>query len=109
MMMIEDIKKDINNSLKEIQKNTGRQVEAIKGETQNSVKELQENRTKHVKELNQPVSKNGNRNNKEITNRDNIEDKKPRKEIRSNRCRYYQQNTRDRRENLRCSRYHRKH
>ena len=29
-MMIEDFKKDINNSLEEIQENTGKQVEAIK-------------------------------------------------------------------------------
>ena len=42
MMMIEDFKKDINNSLKEIQKNTGKQVEALKEETQKSFKELQE-------------------------------------------------------------------
>jgi len=30
MMMIEDFKKDINNSLQEIQDNTGKQVEALK-------------------------------------------------------------------------------
>ena len=29
MMMIEDFKKDINNSLKEIQENTGKQLEAL--------------------------------------------------------------------------------
>jgi hypothetical protein len=33
MMMIEDFKKGINNSLKEIQENRGKQVEAIKEET----------------------------------------------------------------------------
>ena len=33
MKMIEDFKKDINNSLKEIQGNTGRQVETLKEET----------------------------------------------------------------------------
>ena len=33
MMMIEDFKKDINNSLKEIQENTIKQVEALKEET----------------------------------------------------------------------------
>ena len=42
-MMIEDFKKDIYNSLKEIQENTGKQV---------ALKELQENTTKKVKELN---------------------------------------------------------
>jgi hypothetical protein len=33
MMLIEDFKKDINNSLKEIQENTGQQVEALTEET----------------------------------------------------------------------------
>jgi gas vesicle protein len=46
MMMIEDIKKDINNSLKDIQENTGKQLEALKEETQKSLKELQENTIK---------------------------------------------------------------
>jgi hypothetical protein len=32
--MIEDFKKNINNSLKEIQGNTGKQVKALKKETQ---------------------------------------------------------------------------
>ena len=43
-MMIEDFKKDINNSLKEIQENTGKQLEALKEETQKSLKEVQENK-----------------------------------------------------------------
>jgi NTP pyrophosphatase (non-canonical NTP hydrolase) len=43
MMLVEDFKKDINNSLSEIQENTGEQVEALKEKTQNSLKELQEN------------------------------------------------------------------
>jgi hypothetical protein len=33
MIMIKDFKKDINNSLKERQENTGKQVEALKEET----------------------------------------------------------------------------
>jgi hypothetical protein len=33
VMLIEDFKKDINNSLKEIQVNTGKQIEALKEET----------------------------------------------------------------------------
>jgi hypothetical protein len=50
MMMIEDFKKNINNnSLKEIQEYTGKQVEDLKEETQKSLKELQENTTKQVK------------------------------------------------------------
>ena len=40
-MMIEDYKKDINNSLKEIQENTGKQLESLKEESQNSFKEFQ--------------------------------------------------------------------
>jgi vacuolar-type H+-ATPase subunit E/Vma4 len=46
MMMIEDIKKDIKNSLKEIQENTSKQVEDLKEDTQKSLKELQENTIK---------------------------------------------------------------
>ena len=40
MMLVEDIKNDINNSLKEIQENTEKQVEDLKEETQKSLKEL---------------------------------------------------------------------
>jgi hypothetical protein len=40
MMMIEDSKNDINNSLKEIKENTGKQVEDIKEEPQKFLKEL---------------------------------------------------------------------
>lgn len=39
-MIIEDFRKDINNSFKEIQENTGKQAEALKEETQNCHKEL---------------------------------------------------------------------
>jgi hypothetical protein len=39
MTMIEDFKKNINNSLKEVQENTGKQPEALKEETQKSLKE----------------------------------------------------------------------
>ena len=46
MMMIEDIKKDFNNSLKEIQENIAKQLEDLKEETEKSLKELQENMTK---------------------------------------------------------------
>jgi hypothetical protein len=45
IMMIEDFKKDINNSFKEIP-NTGKQLKALKEETQKSLKELQENTIK---------------------------------------------------------------
>ena len=55
MMMIEDFKKDINNSLKEIQENTGKQLEALKKETQKSLKELQENTIKQTKEMNKTI------------------------------------------------------
>ena len=44
-MLIEDFKKNINNSLKEIL------VEILKEETQKSLKELQENTGKLVKTL----------------------------------------------------------
>jgi hypothetical protein len=50
MTMMEDFKKDINDSLKGIQ-NTGKQVETLKEETQKSLKDLQGNTTKQMKEL----------------------------------------------------------
>ena len=54
-MMVKDIKKDFNNSLKEIQENTVKQVEDIKEESQKSLKELHENTTKQVMELNKTI------------------------------------------------------
>jgi vacuolar-type H+-ATPase subunit E/Vma4 len=47
MMMVEDIKKDFNNSLEEIQENTAKEVEVLK--------EKQENITKQVMEMNKTV------------------------------------------------------
>jgi chromosome segregation ATPase len=55
MMMIEDFKKDINNSLKEIQENTGKQIKALNEEAQKSFKELQENSIKQAKEMNKTI------------------------------------------------------
>jgi predicted nucleic acid-binding Zn-ribbon protein len=55
MMMVEDTKKDFNNSLKEIQENTAKQVEDLKEESQKSLKELQENTTKQVMKLNKTI------------------------------------------------------
>ena len=54
-MMIEDFKKNIYNSLKEIQENTSKQVEALKEDTQKSLKELKENTTKQVKTLKKTI------------------------------------------------------
>ena len=51
IMVVEDLKKGINNSLKEIQENSAKEVEALKKEVQKSLKELQENTTaKQVEE-----------------------------------------------------------
>jgi hypothetical protein len=55
LMMIEDFNKDINNSLKEMQDKTRKQVEDLKEEKQKSLKELQENTTKQVKELKKKI------------------------------------------------------
>jgi chromosome segregation ATPase len=46
-MLVEDIKKDFNNSLKEIQENTAKEIEVLK--------EIQENTTKQVMELNKTI------------------------------------------------------
>jgi hypothetical protein len=50
MMIMEDYKTDINNSLKDIQENKGKQIEVLKKETQKFLKELQENTFKQVKD-----------------------------------------------------------
>ena len=54
MMMREDFK-DINNSLKKICKNSGKQVDALKQEKQKSLKVLQESTNKKVKQLNKAI------------------------------------------------------
>ena len=63
--MVEDLKKNINISSKDKQKNTGKQVEALKEESHKSLKNTgKHNETSEV--IGQhPGSKNGNRNNKE--------------------------------------------
>jgi hypothetical protein len=74
-----------------------------------SLKEIKENKsgkgmTKTVHDLKMKIEtilKN--------TNEVNPGDGKPRKEKRNYRYKHHQQNTRDRRENLRCRRYNRKH
>ena len=53
-MMVEDIKKDFNNSLKEIQENTAKEVEVLKEKQENTskqvevLKEKQDNTSKQV-------------------------------------------------------------
>jgi hypothetical protein len=111
MMLIEDFKKDINNSLKEIQKNTAKQVEVLKEKSQKPLKELQVKTTKQVKELNKTIQdlKMEVETIKKSQRERTLEIKNPRKEIASPRCKHHQQNTRDGIENLRCRRFHRKH
>jgi hypothetical protein len=47
MMMVEDIKKDFNNSLKEIQENTAKELQVLT--------EKQENTSKEVMEMNKTI------------------------------------------------------
>jgi DNA anti-recombination protein RmuC len=56
-MLVEDFKKENNNSLKEIQKNMTKQVEGLKEEAQQSLKELQENTAKQVEALKEKNAK----------------------------------------------------
>jgi hypothetical protein len=111
MMMIEDVKKDFNNSLKEIQENTAKQVEDLKDEAQKSIRVSQENTTKQVMELNQTIQdlKREVDTIKKTQSEATLGIKKPRKEIWNYRCKHQQQNTRDGRESLRCTRFHREH
>jgi hypothetical protein len=55
MMVVEDFKKGINNSFKEMQENTAKQVEALKEEAQKSLKELQQNTAKQVEETQKSI------------------------------------------------------
>jgi hypothetical protein len=109
LVMIENFKKDINNSLKEIQKNTSKQVEALKEETQKFLKNYRKTQRDEENEQNHLRFKNGNINNNGITKGDNLGVRKPRKEIRSHRCKHHQQNTKDRKNNLRDRRYGKNH
>jgi chromosome segregation ATPase len=61
MMMVEDIKKDFNNSLKEIQENTAKVLQVLKEKQENTIKEVevlkekQENTSKQVMEMNKTI------------------------------------------------------
>ena len=51
MMMVEDIKKDFNNSLKEIQENTAKELQVLREKQENTIKQeesLQKKRKKHT-------------------------------------------------------------
>jgi chromosome segregation ATPase len=41
MMMVEDIRKDFNNSLKEIQKNTAKELQVLKEKHKNTTKQVE--------------------------------------------------------------------
>ena len=59
MMLVEDLKKGINNSLKEIQENTAKQVEVLKESqeiTAKKVEVLKEETQKSLKELQESTS-----------------------------------------------------
>ena len=61
-MRLKDFKKDINNSIKEIQDNRCKEIEDLIEETQKSLNELHYNITRLLEELKNPSgSKNGNR------------------------------------------------
>ena len=107
MKIIESFTKDINDSLKEIQENTGKQVEALKEETNKSLKETQENIIKQVKELNKAVQdqKVEVERIKKIQMEAILDMKYLRKSSGIIDVSINQQNTKDRREHLRCRRY----
>jgi hypothetical protein len=61
MMMVEDIKKDFNNSLKEIQENTAKELQVLKEKQENTTKQVdvfkekQESTFKQVMEMNKTM------------------------------------------------------
>ena len=56
-VVVDDFKKGINNSLKEIQENTDKQAEALNEEAQKTLKELQENTAMQVELLKEETQK----------------------------------------------------
>ena len=60
-MMVEDIKKDLNNSLKEIQENTAKELQVLKEKQENTtkqvevLKEKQKNTSKQMMEMNKAI------------------------------------------------------
>ena len=60
-MMVKDIKKDFNNSLKDIQENTAKELQVLKEKQENTtkqvevLKEKQENSSKQVMEMNKTI------------------------------------------------------
>ena len=60
-MLVEDFKKGINNSLKEIQENTAKELQVLKEKQENTtkqvevLKEKQENTSKQVMEMNKTI------------------------------------------------------
>jgi hypothetical protein len=81
MKIIESFKEDINNSLKERQENTGKEVKELNEVIQNLKVEVERKKTQMEA---------------------NLEMENLVKEVRNYRYKYCQQNKRDRRENLRC-------
>jgi predicted RNase H-like nuclease (RuvC/YqgF family) len=61
MMMVEDIKKDFNDSLNEIQENTAKELQVLKEKQENTTKQVevfkekQENTPKQVMEMNKTI------------------------------------------------------
>ena len=60
-MMVEDIKKDFNNSLKEIQENTAKELQVLKEKQENTIKQVvvlkekQESTSKQMMEMNKTI------------------------------------------------------
>ena len=72
-MLVEDIKKDFNNSLKDIQENTAKELQVLKEKQENTIKQVEvltEKEEKNIQtgdgnEQNHTRPKKGSRNNKE--------------------------------------------
>jgi hypothetical protein len=105
MKIIESFKEDIKKKLTE--RNTGRhrkQAEALKEETNKTLKEIQENTIKQVKELNKAVQ--DLKVEIETINRIQMEANLEMENLgKRSGITDHQQDTRNRRENLRCRRY----
>jgi hypothetical protein len=117
MMMVKDIKKDFNNSLKEIQENTSKELQVLKEKQENTTKQVevliekQENTSKQEMEMNKTILdlKREIDTIKNTQSEATLEIETLGKKSGTIDASIQQQDTRDGRENLRCRRFHREH
>jgi hypothetical protein len=111
MMMVEDIKKNFNNSLKEIQENTSKELQVLKEKQENTMKQVMK-MNKTILDLKREVDTIKKTQSEATLEIETLGKKSGTIEYKNNHRIHRiqeQQNTRDGRENLRCRRFHKEH